>query len=152
VSGGRATPKATRRIATSPQTCNCKIKVEAGAEFLITQLFFDNRRYFDFVGRSRAAGIEVPIVPGIMPITNAAQIERFTALCGAQIPQGLQAALRARRDDPEAALQLGVAYAALQCADLLRKGAPGIHFYTLNRSTATRAILSALRAQEPWRE
>jgi len=131
---------------------NCKIKVEAGAEFLITQLFFDNRRYFDFVGRSRAAGIEVPIVPGIMPITNAAQIERFTALCGAQIPQGLQAALRARRDDPEAALQLGVAYAALQCADLLRKGAPGIHFYTLNRSTATRAILSALRAQEPWRE
>jgi methylenetetrahydrofolate reductase (NADPH) len=131
---------------------NCKIKVEAGAEFLITQLFFDNRRYFDFVGRARAAGITVPIVPGIMPVTNVAQIERFTALCGAHIPQGLQAALRARRDDPEAALQLGVAYAALQCADLLRNGAPGVHFYTLNRSTATRAILAALRAQEPWRE
>jgi len=131
---------------------NCKIKVDAGAEFLITQLFFDNRRYFDFVGRARASGITVPILPGIMPITNVSQIERFTALCGAQIPPGLAAALRARRDDPEAALQLGVAYATLQCADLLRKGAPGIHFYTLNRSTATRAILAALRAQEPWRE
>jgi methylenetetrahydrofolate reductase (NADPH) len=131
---------------------NCKVKVDEGAEFLITQLFFDNRRYFDFVGRARAAGITVPIVPGIMPITNATQIERFTAMCGAQIPQGLQAALRARRDDPEAALQLGVAYATLQCAELLRKGAPGIHFYTLNRSPATRAILAALRAQEPWRE
>lgn len=131
---------------------NCKIKVDAGAEFLITQLFFDNRKYFDFVGRARASGITVPILPGIMPITNVSQIERFTALCGAHIPAGLAAALRARRDDPEAALQLGVAYATLQCADLLRKGAPGIHFYTLNRSTATRAILAALRAQEPWRE
>jgi methylenetetrahydrofolate reductase (NADPH) len=131
---------------------NCKVKVEAGAEFLITQLFFDNRRYFDFVGRARAAGITVPILPGIMPITNVNQIERFTALGGVQIPQGLQAALRARRDDPEAALQLGVAYATLQCAELLRRGAPGVHFYTLNRSTATRAILAALRAQEPWRE
>jgi methylenetetrahydrofolate reductase (NADPH) len=131
---------------------NCKIKVDAGAEFLITQLFFDNRRYWDFVGRARAAGITVPIVPGIMPITNVAQIERFTKLCGAHVPPGLAAALRARRDDPEAALQLGVAYAALQCADLLRNGAPGIHFYTLNRSSATRAILAALRAQEPWRE
>jgi methylenetetrahydrofolate reductase (NADPH) len=80
------------------------------------------------------------------------QIERFTALCGAHIPAGLAAALRARRDDAEAALQLGVAYAALQSADLLRGGAPGVHFYTLNRSTATRAILAALRAQEPWRE
>jgi methylenetetrahydrofolate reductase (NADPH) len=131
---------------------HCKAKVEAGAEFLISQLFFDNRRYFDFVGRARAAGITVPILPGIMPITNATQIERFTARCGASIPPGLQAALRARRDDPESALQLGVAYATLQCAELLRRGAPGIHFYTLNRSSATRAILAALRAQEPWRE
>ncbi len=87
-----------------------------------------------------------------MPVTNVDQIERFTAMGGAHIPAGLAAALRARREDPEAALQLGVAYAALQCAELLRAGAPGIHFYTLNRSTATRAILSALRAQEPWRE
>jgi methylenetetrahydrofolate reductase (NADPH) len=131
---------------------HCKSKVAAGAEFLISQLFFDNRRYFDFVGRARAAGIEVPILPGIMPITNATQIERFTARCGASIPPGLSAAVRARREDPEAALQLGVAFATLQCADLLRRGAPGVHFYTLNRSSATRAILAALRAQEPWRE
>lgn len=131
---------------------NCKTKVDAGAQFLITQLFFDNRHYFDFVGRARAAGIDVPILPGIMPITNVDQIERFTAMCGAQIPPMLAAALRARRSDPESALQLGVAYATLQCADLLRRGAPGIHFYTLNRSSATRAILAALRALEPWRE
>ncbi|HEY6911798.1 MAG TPA: methylenetetrahydrofolate reductase [NAD(P)H] [Myxococcales bacterium] len=129
-----------------------KTKVEAGADFLITQLFFDNRRYFDFVGRARAAAIEVPILPGIMPVTNVDQIQRFTAMCGAHIPAGLSAALRARRDDPDATLQLGVAYATLQAAELLRCGAPGIHFYTLNRSTATRAILAALRAQEPWRE
>jgi len=131
---------------------HCKQKVDAGADFLITQLFFDNRRYFEFLGRARAAGIDLPIIPGIMPITNVDQIERFTALCGAHIPPGLSAALRTRRDEPDAALQLGVAYAALQCAYLLRGGAPGIHFYTLNRSSATRAILAALRAQEPWRE
>jgi methylenetetrahydrofolate reductase (NADPH) len=131
---------------------HCKLKVDAGADFLITQLFFENRRYFEFLGRARAAAIDVPILPGIMPVTNVDQIQRFTALCGAHIPAGLAAALRARRDDAEAALQLGVAYAALQCADLLRGGAPGIHFYTLNRSTATRAIVAALRAQEPWRE
>jgi methylenetetrahydrofolate reductase (NADPH) len=131
---------------------NTKTKVDAGAQFLITQLFFDNRHYFDFVGRARAAGVEVPILPGIMPITNVDQIERFTAMCGAQIPPKLAAALRARRSDPEATLQLGVAYATLQCADLLRRGAPGVHFYTLNRSSATRAIVAALRAQEPWRE
>jgi len=130
---------------------NCKIKVDAGAQFLITQLFFDNRHYFDFVGRARAAGIEVPILPGIMPITNVEQVERFTALCGAQVPPMLAAAMRVRRSDPDQALQLGVAFASLQCADLLRRGAPGIHFYTLNRSSATRAILAALRAQEPWR-
>ena len=131
---------------------HCKLKVEAGADFLITQLFFENRRYFEFLGRARAAAIDVPILPGIMPVTNVDQIRRFTALCGAHIPAGLSAALRARHDDADAALQLGVAYAALQCADLLRGGAPGIHFYTLNRSTATRAIVAALRAQEPWRE
>ncbi len=128
-----------------------KAKVDAGAQFLITQLFFDNRCYFDFVGRARAAGITVPILPGIMPITNVDQVERFTALCGASVPPKLAAAMRVRRSDPEAALQLGVAWATLQCADLLRRGAPGIHFYTLNRSPSSRAILAALRAMEPWR-
>ena len=131
---------------------NLQAKVKAGVDFLITQMFFDNRAYFDFVGRARAAGVEVPILPGIMPITTVEQIERITRMCGARIPSKLQAALRARHDDPEAAHALGVAYATLQCAELLRRGAPGVHFYTLNKSQATRAILAALRALEPWRQ
>lgn len=122
-------------------------KVAAGARFLVTQLFFDNRLYLDFVARVRARGITVPVVPGIMPITNYDQIERFTKMCGATIPAGLRAELEARRDEPEAVAELGVAYATLQCADLLKGGAPGIHFYTLNKSPATRAVVSALRAQ-----
>ncbi len=125
-------------------------KVDRGAQFLITQLFFDNERYFGFVSRARRAGIDVPIIPGIMPITNREQIERFTRLCGATIPERLMAELQARRDEPEAILDLGVAYATLQCVDLLARGAPGIHFYTLNRSPATRAVLSALLAARPW--
>ena len=130
---------------------NLQVKVRAGADFLVTQLFFDNGRYFGFVDRARAADIGVPIVPGIMPFTNVEQIERFTAMCGASIPPLLRAAMEVRRADPDAARELGVAYATLQCADLLRRGAPGIHFYTLNRSTSTRAIVAALRASEPWR-
>jgi methylenetetrahydrofolate reductase (NADPH) len=131
---------------------NLKAKVDAGADFLVTQLFFRNAHYFRFVERARAAGIQVPILPGIMPFTNVEQVERFTAMCGAQIPSALRAAMEVRRDDSEGALQLGVAHAALQCADLLRRGAPGIHFYTLNRSPSTRAIVAALRASEPWRD
>jgi methylenetetrahydrofolate reductase (NADPH) len=131
---------------------NLKVKVDAGADFLITQLFFQNAYYFRFVERARAAGIGVPILPGIMPFSNVDQVERFTAMCGAVIPPALRAAMEVRREDPEAAMQLGVAYAALQCGDLLRRGAPGVHFYTLNRSPATRAIVAALRASAPWRE
>lgn len=127
-----------------------KEKVDLGAAFLITQLFFDNAAYFDFVERARAIGIDVPIIPGILPITNIAQLQRITALCGAAIPSGLMAELDARADDPEAVAEFGVAYAALQCAELLAGGAPGIHFYTLNRSPATRAILSALKLSRPW--
>jgi methylenetetrahydrofolate reductase (NADPH) len=129
-----------------------KAKVDAGARFLITQLFFDNAAYWEFVAKARDAGIDVPIIPGIMPITNFEQIKRFTSMCGATIPDGLMTELGLRADQPDAVADLGVAYAALQCADLLAKGAPGIHFYTLNRSTATRAILSALRAMAPWRD
>jgi methylenetetrahydrofolate reductase (NADPH) len=129
-----------------------QIKVSAGADFLITQLFFHNAHYFRFVERARAAGIGLPILPGIMPFTNVEQVERFTAMCGAQIPPPLRAAMEVRRDDPEGSLQLGVAHATLQCADLLRRGAPGVHFYTLNRSPSTRAIVAALRSSEPWRE
>jgi methylenetetrahydrofolate reductase (NADPH) len=127
-----------------------KEKVAAGASFLITQLFFDNRLYFDFVDEARAAGIDVPIIPGIIPVTNVDQIKRFTEMIGASIPGPLLAQLELRRDDADAVIQFGVAYATLQCADLLARGAPGIHFYTLNKSPATRAILSALRTLRPW--
>ncbi|HET7825508.1 MAG TPA: methylenetetrahydrofolate reductase [NAD(P)H] [Anaeromyxobacter sp.] len=130
---------------------NLIAKVSAGVDFLVTQLFFDNEKYFAFVQRARAAGISLPIVPGIMPFTNVEQVERFTAMCGASIPPPLRAAMEVRRADADAARELGVAYASLQCADLLRRGAPGIHFYTLNRSPSTRAIVAALRANEPWR-
>ena len=125
-------------------------KVEAGAGFLITQLFLDNEIYFDFVEHAREAGIGVPIIPGIMPVTNLSQIKTITGMCGASIPAELERELEGRADDPEAVAELGVAYATLQCSDLLARGAPGIHFYTLNRSPATRAILAALRAAHPW--
>jgi methylenetetrahydrofolate reductase (NADPH) len=125
-------------------------KLTAGASFLITQLFFDNRLYFDWVEEARAVGVEVPIIPGIIPVTNVEQIKRFTQMCGASIPGPLLEQLELRREDPDAVIQFGVAYATLQCADLLARGAPGIHFYTLNKSPATRAILSALRTLRPW--
>jgi methylenetetrahydrofolate reductase (NADPH) len=124
---------------------NLKRKVDAGLDFAITQLFFDNRHYWEFVERARAAGITVPIIPGIMPITNAAQVERFTLSCGAALPFKLAAELDRRRHDAQAVMQLGVAHATSQAIDLLTGGAPGIHFYTLNRSTATRDIFSALK-------
>ena len=125
-------------------------KVAGGVDFLITQLFFDNALYFDFVARARAAGIAVPIIPGILPITQIGQLERMTSMCGASIPDGLRQELHAREDTPEAVIDFGVAYATLQCAELLAAGAPGIHFYTLNRSPATRAILGALKLVRPW--
>ena len=139
--------------ATSPEDDlrYLKEKVDAGVSFLITQLFFDNAYYYDFVARARELGVDVPIVPGIMPITNYGQIRRITEMCGSVIPAHLVAELDVRADDARAVTDFGVAYATLQCADLLAKGAPGIHFYTLNRSPATRAILSALRAMAPWR-
>jgi methylenetetrahydrofolate reductase (NADPH) len=124
---------------------NLKRKVDAGLDFLITQLFFDNRHYWEFVERARAAGIGIPIIPGIMPITNAAQVERFTVSCGATLPFKLGAELNRRRHDHQSVMQLGVAHATSQCIDLLTSGAPGIHFYTLNRSSATKDIFSALR-------
>jgi methylenetetrahydrofolate reductase (NADPH) len=124
-----------------------KAKVDAGLDFLITQLFFDNAFYFDFVERARRAGINVPIVPGIMPITNYEQVQRFTRLCGATVPMRLGLQLERVKDQPEALVQLGVAHATVQCMELLARGVPGIHFYTLNKSPATRMIVSALRAR-----
>jgi methylenetetrahydrofolate reductase (NADPH) len=125
-------------------------KIESGVSFLITNLFFDNELYFRFVEEARANGIEAPIIPGIMPVTNVSQIKTITGMCGATIPEALLEQLELRADDPDAVLELGVSYATLQCAELLARGAPGIHFYTLNRSPATRAILAALRLLRPW--
>jgi methylenetetrahydrofolate reductase (NADPH) len=127
-----------------------KLKADAGTDVLLTQLFFDNAFYFDFVRRAREIGVVCPIVPGIMPITNVDQVERFTQLCGATIPMRLSQALARVRDDPDAILQLGVSHATLQCVDLLERGAPGIHFYTLNKSPATRMIVTALKAHFEW--
>jgi methylenetetrahydrofolate reductase (NADPH) len=133
-----------RDIATNIQ--HAKQKVLAGCEFLITQLFFDPTVYFDFVARLRAAGVYVPVLAGVMPITDLGQVERFTQLCGASIPKNLYEQLDAARADPIATRELGIAYATQQCVRLLEGGAPGIHFYTLNRSASTRAILAALRS------
>lgn len=133
--------------AASPEAdlANLKRKVDAGVEFLITQMFYRNADYFAFVERARAVGITVPIVAGIMPITNVAQIERIAKLSGANIPADLQADLDRTRSDEAGAREVGIAHAITQCRELLRGGAPGVHFYTLNQSPATSAILRELR-------
>ena len=125
---------------------NLKLKVDAGADFVITQMFFDNRFYFDFVAQARAIGIDVPLIPGIMPILNLGQIKRFTQMCGASIPEELLERLEAIKEDADAVRQCGVEHAAQQCRELLEGGVPGIHFYTLNRSTSTRDIFENLKA------
>jgi methylenetetrahydrofolate reductase (NADPH) len=121
-----------------------RAKVDAGVSVLITQLFFDNADYLRFVDRLQAAGIDVPVLPGIIPITGVGQIQRMATMCRARIPAALERELGLRADDPRAVADFGVAYATAQCAQLLAAGAPGIHLYTLNRSPATRAIVSAL--------
>jgi methylenetetrahydrofolate reductase (NADPH) len=123
---------------------NLKHKVDAGVSFLITQLFFDNADYFAFVRRARHAGIKLPIVPGLMPITNVAQVERFTKLCGARIPQELYRRLKIVEQDPAAVVAVGVQWTIEQCRALLEGGAPGLHFYTLNKSSATLAVHASL--------
>jgi methylenetetrahydrofolate reductase (NADPH) len=120
-------------------------KVDSGVDFLITQLFFDNADYFSFVERARKAGIDKKIIAGIWPITNVSQIKRITGMCGATIPEELLARLEAAKDDPEAVRRVGVDHATRQCRELVDRGAPGIHFYTLNRSRATVEILEALK-------
>jgi methylenetetrahydrofolate reductase (NADPH) len=122
-----------------------KAKEAAGAEFAVTQLFFGADKYFRLVERLRAAGCALPVVPGIMPITNVGQLERFATLSGAALPADLVAALERVQDDPDAVRAVGLEIAVLECRRLLAGGAPGLHFFTQNRSTATAAILSALR-------
>ncbi|HZZ00792.1 MAG TPA: methylenetetrahydrofolate reductase [NAD(P)H] [Candidatus Baltobacteraceae bacterium] len=130
---------------------NLKEKADAGADFLVSQLFFDNDSFFAFERRAREMGILAPVLPGIMPITNFEQIKRFVAMCGATIPPKLRVEMESRKGDADAIEALGVAFASMQAVALLQLGVPGIHFYTLNKSPATRAIVSSLLAASAWR-
>ncbi len=124
-----------------------QLKVDAGADFLITQLFFDNRFYFDLIARARAAGIKVPIVPGLMPIPSRRSLAFVTQMSGATVPDQLQQAIDDAPDD-EAIRKLGVEHCIRQCTELLEAGVPGLHFYTFNRARAATEILGALRGQQ----
>ncbi len=124
-----------------------RLKVEAGADFLITQMFFDNRFYFDLVARARAAGIKVPIVPGLMPIPSHRSLAFVTQMSGATLPEALQRAIDEETGD-EAIRKIGVEHCIKQCAELLEVGVPGLHFYTFNRARAAIEILGALRGQQ----
>lgn len=123
---------------------NLKRKVDAGADIVITQLFFDNHDYFDFVQRSRKMGITIPIIPGIMPILSAGQIERIAGMCGAKIPDDLRHQLLECKDNTEKMKEIGVEHALNQCRELIRRGVPGIHFYILNKAYSTRRIIQNL--------
>jgi methylenetetrahydrofolate reductase (NADPH) len=123
-------------------------KVAAGADFVITQLFFDNNDFFAFERRMRGKGVTIPIIPGIMPITNYHQIIRFTQICGAKIPEKLGKDLAAIQDDLTAVQQYGIDYATRQCEELVARGVPGIHFYTLNKSSSSQKIVENLRRND----
>lgn len=123
---------------------NLKKKIDAGASFIVTQLFFDNADFYRWRDSARVMGIDVPVVAGIMPITNVLQIKRFVSMCGAKIPHPLLVKLERLESDPQAVYKAGVEYATRQCQDLLFHGVDGIHFYTLNKSKATAQICQAL--------
>ena len=143
--GGACYPE-THRAAPSPEVDleNLVRKVNAGSDFLITNMLFDNADYFSFLQRARDAGIGVPIVPGIMPIISAANARRMASLGGGQMPPELERSLADVEHDDALTMQVGVEWAALQCRELLERGVPGIHFYTLNKSLATRSIFQSL--------
>ncbi len=143
--GGACYPE-THRAAPSPEVDleNLVRKVNAGSDFLITNMLFDNADYFSFLQRARDAGIEVPIVPGIMPIISAANARRMTSLGGGQMPPELERSLADVEHDDALTMQVGIEWASLQCRELLERGVPGIHFYTLNKSLATRSIFQSL--------
>jgi methylenetetrahydrofolate reductase (NADPH) len=122
-----------------------KRKVDKGADFIVTQLFFNTPDFLRFRDKAVARGIRQPIVAGIMPITNVGQVKRFTTLCGAKIPTPLNASLDRMQDNPDAVIELGIDHATQQCRDLLAEGVQGIHFYTLNRSHSTQEILRRLQ-------
>jgi methylenetetrahydrofolate reductase (NADPH) len=127
-----------------------KLKVDNGASFIVTQLFFDNADFYRFRDQARAMGIKVPIVAGIMPILNVAQIKRFISMCGAKIPQPLLLKLENLESNPDAVYSAGVDYATAQCRDLLANKADGLHFYTLNKSRATVDIVKSLGAKHAY--
>lgn len=122
-----------------------KNKIDCGADFVITQLFFDNADFFEFRDHLTKLGVTVPIVPGIIPILSTAQIKRFTALCGAKLPSRLLTSLERFGEDDDATTKFGIDYAAQQCAELLKAGAPGLHFYTLNKAHSTTEIVKNLK-------
>jgi methylenetetrahydrofolate reductase (NADPH) len=126
---------------------NLERKVKAGGQFIVTQLFFDNRNYFQFVEQLRARGMSLPVQPGIWILTDYAQIQKICGLCGATLPQSLRDQVEPVKEDKDAVARVGIEYAALQCEELLRKGAPGIHFYVLNRSQHVQVVLENLRAR-----
>jgi methylenetetrahydrofolate reductase (NADPH) len=138
--------KHTEALSLEDDLRNFKNKVQRGADFAISQLFFNNDDYFSFVEKVRDMGVSVPIIPGIMPVTDFEQLKRFTTMCGAKIPAHLAQRFEAVAADKEKVTQLGIDYATKQCEGLLRGGAPGIHFYTLNKSHSTVKIFRNLQA------
>ncbi len=122
-----------------------KTKADAGADFILTQLFFDNADFFEFRDYVTKLGVNIPIVPGIIPIQSATQIQKFSTLCGSKIPARLQTELNKYADNDEACIEFGIEYAAQQCEELLRNDAPGLHFYTLNKARSTTAVLQKLK-------
>ncbi len=121
-----------------------KHKISQGVDFIVTQMFFDNSFYFEFLDRCKKEGIDIPIIPGIIPIVNFKQIKRFSEMCGASIPAELADQMEANQDDPKKKYQIGVDFAIRQCNELIKNGAPGLHFYTLNKSRATVDIFESI--------
>ena len=142
--GAAYVEKHPEALSIEEDILNLKTKVNAGADFLITQLFFINKHYFNFIKRVRKEGITCRIIPGIIPITSYHQIERFTKMTEAKIPVDLSYEIEAHKKNPEKMYETGVAYTIKQCRELLAKGAPGIHFYTLNKSRAAVEIFESL--------
>ena len=144
IGGGAYPEKHPEASSAEEDILNLKKKVDAGCDFLITQFFFDNSRYYDFVVRAREQGITCPIIPGILPISHYNQLERFVRISGAHIPDSFRQELETHKANPEKIAQIGRTFATAQCRDLLLSGAPGVHFYTLNKSRATVEIFESL--------
>jgi methylenetetrahydrofolate reductase (NADPH) len=142
--GGAYVDKHPEAVSLKEDILNLKTKINAGADFLITQLFFENKNYFNFVKMAKVAGIDCRIIPGIIPITSYNQIEKFTKMSGAYIPQELIDKIEQYKDNHEKSYEIGLEFTINQCRELLSNGAPGIHFYTLNKSRAAVEIFESL--------